>query len=64
VLSSIGERAVAGRRLRAMLSDYATPGPSIYVVYPPQRAASQRLRVVIAFLRQVFANGVRARARR
>jgi DNA-binding transcriptional LysR family regulator len=54
VLSSLAERGLVAGRLRAILAEYATPGPSIYVVYPPQRGASPRLRAVTAFLREVF----------
>ncbi|HWO14595.1 MAG TPA: substrate binding domain-containing protein, partial [Polyangiaceae bacterium] len=54
VLSSLAERAIERGQLRALLSDHAAPGPPIYVVYPPQRQASPRLRALITFLRQVF----------
>jgi len=54
VLSSIAAPALKARRLRAVLSENAAPGPSIYLVYPPQRRASVRLRALLDFLREVF----------
>jgi LysR family transcriptional regulator for bpeEF and oprC len=63
VLSSLAERAVRAKQLRQVLASYATPGPSIYVVYPPQREASPRLRAVVAFLREVFSTGHEPRRR-
>jgi DNA-binding transcriptional LysR family regulator len=55
VLSSLGAIALKKKRVRAVLGAYAAPGPSIYVVYPPQRQASPRLRALLEFLRGVFA---------
>lgn len=55
VLSSIAEVALKKKRLRAVLGAFAAPGPSIYVVYPPQRQASPRLRALLEFLRREFA---------
>lgn len=55
VLSSLAERAIARGELRPVLAEHAAPGPRIYVVYPPQRQASPRLRALIEFLRGVFA---------
>jgi LysR family transcriptional regulator, regulator for bpeEF and oprC len=55
VLSSLLDQAVAHGRLQAVLEAYAAPGPSIYVVYPPHREASPRLRAVLGFLREAFA---------
>jgi LysR family transcriptional regulator, regulator for bpeEF and oprC len=67
VLSSLAEHAIERGELRPVLAERAAPGPSIYVVYPPHRQASPRLRVLIEFLRSVFAAGPRpprrARAR-
>jgi LysR family transcriptional regulator for bpeEF and oprC len=54
VVSSIAAPALKARRLRAVLTEHAAPGPSIYVVYPPQRRASVRLRALLDFLREVF----------
>lgn len=55
VLSSLAERAVAAKQLRPLLTRYAAEGPPIYVVYPPHRQLSPRLRVLITFLTEVFA---------
>jgi LysR family transcriptional regulator for bpeEF and oprC len=57
VLSSLAERAIERGELSPVLADHAAPGPRIYVVYPPHRQASPRLRALIAFLRGVFAQG-------
>jgi DNA-binding transcriptional LysR family regulator len=38
-----------------VLGAYVAPGPNIYVVYPPQRQASPRLRALLTFLRSAFA---------
>jgi LysR family transcriptional regulator for bpeEF and oprC len=54
VLSSLAERAVAAGQLRPVLTRYAAAGPAIYVVYPPHREPSARLRVLLAFLSEVF----------
>jgi LysR family transcriptional regulator for bpeEF and oprC len=54
VLSSIAQPALASRRLEAVLARHAAPGPSIYLVYPPHRQASPRLRALLGFLREVF----------
>jgi LysR family transcriptional regulator, regulator for bpeEF and oprC len=54
VLSSLGEAAVRARKLRPVLAKYAARGPSIYVVYPPHRQLSARLRVLITFLSEAF----------
>lgn len=60
VLSSIAAPALASRRLEAVLARYAAPGPSIYLVYPPHRQASPRLRALLGFLRSVFGKTVKA----
>lgn len=57
VVSSLAEKAVRQRKLRALLSSYAAAGPDIYAVYPPHRQLSPRLRVVLEFLQSVFARG-------
>jgi LysR family transcriptional regulator, regulator for bpeEF and oprC len=54
VLSSLAERAVAAGQLRPLLTRYAADGPPIYVVYPPHRQLSARLRVLLTFLGGVF----------
>jgi len=55
VLSSLLEPALGRGSLRPLLEAHAAPGPSIYVVYPPHREASPRLRAVLGFLRDAFA---------
>jgi DNA-binding transcriptional LysR family regulator len=65
VLSSLAQPALSSRRLRRVLAKHAAPGPSIYLVYPPHREASPRLRALLDFLRGVFAAPLPpARARR
>jgi len=59
VLSSLAERAIERGELSPVLADWAAPGPRIYVVYPPHRQASPRLRALIEFLRGAFAQGPR-----
>lgn len=55
VLSSVGQRALRARRLRAVLPDCAAAGPGIYAVYPPHRHLSPRLRALLDFFGEVFA---------
>jgi LysR family transcriptional regulator for bpeEF and oprC len=62
VLSSLAERAVATQQLEPVLTRYAADGPPIYVVYPPHRQLSPRLRVLIEFLSEVFASRADAAA--
>jgi DNA-binding transcriptional LysR family regulator len=63
VLSSLVQPALASRRLRGLLTTYAAPGPSIYLVYPPHRQASPRLRALLGFLRDALAARAAPRAR-
>ena len=56
VISSLAASALEKKRLRAVLGSFVAPGPSIYVVYPPQRQASSRLRALLEFLRSAFAS--------
>ncbi|HTV19380.1 MAG TPA: LysR family transcriptional regulator [Polyangiaceae bacterium] len=56
VISSLAAGALKKKRLRAVLGAFVAPGPSIYVVYPPQRQASPRLRALLEFLRAAFAS--------
>ena len=58
VLSSLAERAIDRGELSPVLVEFAAPGPRIYVVYPPHRQASARLRVLIEFLRMAFTRRV------
>jgi DNA-binding transcriptional LysR family regulator len=63
VLSSLAQTALASRRLRGVLAAYAAPGPSIYLVYPPHRQASPRLRALLGFLRDAFTERAAPRKR-
>jgi LysR family transcriptional regulator for bpeEF and oprC len=54
VLSSLAQPALTSGRLEAVLARHAAPGPSIYLVYPPHKQASPRLRALLGFLREVF----------
>lgn len=54
VLSSLAHDAVRRRKLRPILRAYLARGPALYVVYPPNRQLSARLRVLLDFLTQVF----------
>lgn len=55
VLSSLAHRAIVRGSLVPVLLDWATAGPSLYVVYPPNRQPSARVRAFIAFAAGVFA---------
>jgi DNA-binding transcriptional LysR family regulator len=59
VLSSLAESALRARQLRPVLARYAAEGPAIYVVYPPHRQLSPRLRTLLAFLEEVFASAAK-----
>ncbi len=50
VLSSLAERVVREKKLRALLSGFAAEGPGIFVVYSPVLGKSTRLRIVMEFL--------------
>jgi LysR family transcriptional regulator for bpeEF and oprC len=62
VLSSLVQPMLAKRRLRGLLAAHAAPGPSIYLVYPPHRQTSPRLRALLGFLRAAFAERAPPRA--
>lgn len=55
VLSSLAHRAVVGGSLVPVLLDWATAGPGLYVVYPPNRQQSARIRAFVEFAAGVFA---------
>jgi LysR family transcriptional regulator for bpeEF and oprC len=55
VLSSLAHRAIVSGRLLPILSDWATPGPSLYIVYPVNRQQSARIRAFVEFAIRVFA---------
>jgi LysR family transcriptional regulator for bpeEF and oprC len=54
VLSALAHRALQRKQLRRVLAAYAADGPALYLVYPPNRQHSARIRVVLAFLNQVL----------
>jgi LysR family transcriptional regulator for bpeEF and oprC len=54
VLSVVAHAAIREGTLKPILSSYACSGPSLFVVYPPNRSASARLRVFCDFAREVF----------
>ncbi|HYO94535.1 MAG TPA: LysR family transcriptional regulator [Polyangiaceae bacterium] len=55
VLSSLSHAAVLAGTLVPVLLDWAVPGPPLYIVYPPNRKLSSRLRAVIDFACELFA---------
>ncbi len=61
VLSVVAHGALAEGKLRPVLTQYACAGPSLFIVYPPNRSASARLRVFCDFAREVFADAGLAR---
>jgi LysR family transcriptional regulator, regulator for bpeEF and oprC len=54
VLSLLAHRAIVARSLVPILLDWATEGPSLYVVYPPNRQQSARLRAFAEFATRIF----------
>lgn len=55
VLSAVAHRAVRSKRVRVLLGEYAASGPPLYLVYPPNRQHSARMRVLLEFLSELFA---------
>jgi LysR family transcriptional regulator, regulator for bpeEF and oprC len=54
ILSSLAHRAIVSGSLVPVLLDWATEGPSLYMVYPPNRQQSARLRAFVEFASSVF----------
>jgi LysR family transcriptional regulator for bpeEF and oprC len=54
VLSSLAHRAIRSGSLRPVLLDWAAEGPGLYLVYPPNRQQSARIRVFAEFASEVF----------
>lgn len=54
VLSSLAHRAIAARRLVPVLLEWAAEGPALYLVYPPSRQQSGRMRAFAEFAGEVF----------
>jgi LysR family transcriptional regulator for bpeEF and oprC len=55
VLSSLAHRAILAGSLTPVLLDWATEGPGLYVVYPPNRQQSARIRAFVEFAAGIFA---------
>lgn len=55
VLSSVAHAAIDKGRLAPVLVPFASPGPALYLAYPPNRHASARLKAFAAFAQEVFA---------
>lgn len=51
----ISAEAISTGKLKPILTDYVTPGPKVYVVYPPSRTVSLKLRTMIDFLQEAVA---------
>jgi LysR family transcriptional regulator for bpeEF and oprC len=54
VLSSLAHRAITAGTLVPVLLDWAAEGPGIYLVYPPSRQQSGRMRAFAEFAGEVF----------
>lgn len=54
VLSSLAHHAVHAKRVRPVLTRYAAAGPPLFLVYPPNRQHSARMRVLIDFFSELF----------
>lgn len=54
VLSSLAHRAIAAGRLVPVLLEWAAEGPGIFLVYPPSRQQSGRMRAFAEFAGEVF----------
>ena len=54
VLSSLAHRAITAGRLVPLLLDWAAEGPGIFLVYPPSRQQSGRMRAFAEFAGEVF----------
>lgn len=54
VLSSVALRALREGRLEPVLLAWSSPGPDLFLAYPPNRQASARMRVFSALAERVF----------
>jgi LysR family transcriptional regulator, regulator for bpeEF and oprC len=54
VLSSLAHQAIVSGSLVPVLLDWATEGPSLYMVYPPNRQQSARIRAFVEFAAGIF----------
>lgn len=55
VLSAVALPAIRAGRVVPVLLDLACPGPPLFFAFPENRRSSARLRVLLEFLRRVFA---------
>jgi LysR family transcriptional regulator for bpeEF and oprC len=55
VLSALAHGAIRAGRLAPVLIDWAAEGPALYLVYPPNRQQSARIRAFAEFAAGVFA---------
>ncbi|MGH6891778.1 MAG: LysR substrate-binding domain-containing protein, partial [Dongiaceae bacterium] len=55
VLSALAHGAIVAGRLVPVLIDWAAAGPPLYLVYPPNRHQSARIRAFAEFAAEVFA---------
>jgi LysR family transcriptional regulator for bpeEF and oprC len=55
VLSALAHGAIVAGRLAPVLVDWASEGPALYLVYPPNRQLSARIRAFAEFAVEVFA---------
>lgn len=54
VLSTLAKPALTAHKLVPVLAEYTTGGPDLYLVYPPNREHSARLRVLLDFLSETL----------
>lgn len=55
VLSSVAHAAIREGKLSPLLVDFASPGPTLFLAFAPNRHASARLRAFAQFAKEVFA---------
>jgi LysR family transcriptional regulator for bpeEF and oprC len=55
VLSTVAMGAIRTQRVAPVLLDFASPGPELYLAYPPTRQASARQRAFAEFVLNAFA---------
>lgn len=55
VLSSLAHTAIREGKVTPVLVDFASPGPALFLAFPPNRHASARLRAFAQFAKEVFA---------
>jgi DNA-binding transcriptional LysR family regulator len=55
VLSALAHGAIVAGRLAPVLVDWVAEGPALYLVYPPNRQQSARIRAFAEFAVEVFA---------